>query len=328
MTAGASAALGVVVLLAAPAPAAEVVFTLADPVIIESSGLAVSGRHPGITWTHNDGGSTAQVIGVDRDGATVARVTLAGIDPYDPEALAPGVDDLGEPALYLADIGDNEATRPDVSVFRFAEPERLDDVTVPATWFRFTYPDGAHDAEAVLVDRSGRIALVTKEISGAAVYLAPRDLVTEDQGGINRLTRLRAAPSLVTDGAGLPDGGYVLRTYTSVYRYGRQGREVASAALPLQPQGESLAVDGDRLLVGTEGGQSQVLRVDLPSPARSPQVDQDQQLQAQDERTREYGDRDASRVARVGVIVLMMAGLVVVLRRSRRRGRERERSWP
>ncbi len=244
--------------------------TLTDPTLTESSGLAVSATHPGVLWTHNDGGSVAQVLAVDRHGSTVATVTLAGIDPYDPEALAPGTDDKGRPALFLGDLGDNLRSRPDVSVFRFREPTRLADATVPARWYRFTYPDGPHDAEALLVDADGRIMVATKEISGAALYQAPRKLVTEAHG-TNVLTRLAGVPALVTDGAYLPDGRFVLRTYTSVYVYDRPGHEVARALLPPQPQGESIAADGDRLLIGSEGARSTVLAVPVPggpSPTR------------------------------------------------------------
>jgi len=230
-----------------------------------------------VLWTHNDGGSVAQVLAVDRLGSTVATVTLAGIDPYDPEALAPGTDGQGRSALFLGDLGDNRRSRPDVSVFRFREPARLADATVPARWYRFTYPDGPHDAEALLVDADGRIMVATKEISGAALYQAPRTLVTQAHG-TNVLTRLAGVPALVTDGAYLPDGRFVLRTYTSVYVYDRPGHEVARALLPPQPQGESIAADGDRLLVGSEGPRSTVLAVPVPggpsptasSPAQSP----------------------------------------------------------
>ena len=74
-------------------------------------------------------------------------------------------------------------------------------------------------------------------------------------------------PTLVTDGAYLPDGRFVLRTYGSVYVYDRPGHEVASDELPLQPQGESVAADGDRLLVGSEGLNSEVLAVPIPGGA-------------------------------------------------------------
>jgi hypothetical protein len=268
LLASAVAAVAGLVLATTPAPP-QVVMTLTDPTLIESSGLAVSATHPGVLWTHNDGGSVANVLAVGRDGSTVATVTLAGIDPYDPEALAPGTDDQGRPALFLGDLGDNRRSRPDVSVFQFREPTRLADATVPARWYRFTYPDGPHDAEALLVDPDGRIMVATKEISGAALYQAPRKPVTEAVG-TNALTRLAGVPALVTDGAYLPDGRFVLRTYTSVYVYDRPGHEVARALLPSQPQGESIAADGDRLLIGSEGARSTVLAVPVPGGPSHP----------------------------------------------------------
>src|SRR5512139_2545167 len=82
------------------------VLRLHDPPITESSGLAASSRHPGVLWTHNDGGAAAEVMAVGRTGRTVATVRLRGIDPYDPEAIAPGRDPAGRPALFLGDIGD------------------------------------------------------------------------------------------------------------------------------------------------------------------------------------------------------------------------------
>ena len=264
MPAAASAGLVVAGLLLAGTPSPDVVLTITDPALAESSGLAVSQRDPEVLWTHNDGGSAAQVIALDAHGDSVATVTLAGVDPYDPEALAPGPDDT----LYLGDLGDNSGERPDVSVFAFAEPDRLVDQTVDARWYRFTYPDGPHDAEALLVAPDGRIMVATKELSGAGLYRAPRDLVTQDVG-TNALTRVATVPALVTDGAYLPDGRFVLRTYTAVYVYARPGHQVAWARLPAQPQGESVAADGDRLLVGSEGVHSQVLSVPVPAASRA-----------------------------------------------------------
>ena len=294
--------------------------TLTDPTLTESSGLAVSATHPGVLWTHNDGGSVAQVLAVDRHGSTVAAVTLAGIDPYDPEALAPGTDDQGRPALFLGDVGDNLRQRPDVSVFRFREPTRLADATVPARWYRFTYPDGPHDAEALLVDADGRIMVATKEFSGAALYQAPRELVTEAHG-TNVLTRLAGVPALVTDGAYLPDGRFVLRTYTSVYVYDRPGHEVARALLPPQPQGESIAADGDRLLIGSEGARSTVLAVPVPgSPSPSTSASSAAPSPTTSPPVSAPGSGGTSTGAwalrAVGVAVLV-GGLVVVLARRR-----------
>ncbi|MGZ4594107.1 MAG: hypothetical protein ACXV3C_09570 [Actinomycetes bacterium] len=246
------------------------VLTLQDPAIDESSGLTRSAVHKNVLWTHNDGGTVADVIGVDERGRDVARVRLRGIDPYDPEALAPGRDPSGRPALFLGDLGDNLEKRANVSVFRFAEPRALGKTTVDATWFRFTYDDGPHDAEALLVDpRDGRLWVATKSFGQGGLYRAPRRLVAQSRG-TNTLTRVADVPPLVTDGAFLPNGRFVLRTYTGGYLYDAPGRLRTEFALPIQEQGESVAVDGDRLLVGSEGVHSQVFAVALPTDATVP----------------------------------------------------------
>lgn len=304
---------------------AELVLRLHDPALVESSGLAVSGRHDGIVWTHPDGGTVARVMAVDESGDTVATVTLDGIDPYDPEALSPGTDGR---SLWLGDLGDNLEQRPDVSVFQFTEPRELADRTVRATWFRFTYPDGPHDAEALLVDPStGRLLVATKALGGAGLYRAPPQLVTED-AGTNRLERVADVPSLVTDGAFLPDGRFVLRSYTTAYVYDRPGHQVASAPLPRQPQGESVAAAGGpsgspgSLLVGSEGKESAVYRVPVPGDA----ADESSTAAAAQEDSDPPGRRpaddpwwQAGRVVRAAVALVALVGGVAVLRRRRRR---------
>jgi hypothetical protein len=243
------------------------VLTIHDPHIAESSGLVRSVRHPTLLWTHNDGGSTAEIYGINAKGRTVARITLRGIDPYDPEALSRGVDDHGRPALFLGDIGDNGARRRNVSVFRVTEPKSLGRQTIRPTWFRFKYDDGPHDAEAMLIDpRDGRLYIATKSLSTGGLYVAPRKLATESHG-INKLHRVAAVPALTTDATFLPNGKFVLRTYTSGFLYDAPGNLREELTLPAQPQAESVAYDGKRLLLGSEGAQSKVLAVPLPAGA-------------------------------------------------------------
>jgi hypothetical protein len=249
---------------AATTPAPDLVVRLHDPAITESSGLVVGTALPRVLWTHDDGGSVADVYGVDeRTGQTVARVRLGGIDPYDPEALAPGRDTAGRPALYLGDLGDNSLRRHDVSVFRVAEPSRRARVVEAPTWWHLTYPDGPHDAEALLVDpRDQRLYIATKGVLGGGLYVAPRTLRTDRP---NPLTQVAEVPVLVTDGAFLPDGRFALRTYADLHVYDRPGHEIAALPLPAQQQGESVAVEagGRSVLVGSEGVDSPVYRVSL-----------------------------------------------------------------
>jgi hypothetical protein len=243
------------------------VLTIHDPHIRESSGLVRSVRHPTLLWTHNDGGSTAEIYGIDAKGHTVAQITLRGIDPYDPEALSRGVDDHGRPALFLGDTGDNAARRKNVSVFRVTEPKTFGHQTIKPTWFRFKYEDGPHDAEALLIDpRDGRLWIATKSLGTGGLYEAPRKLVTESHG-INKLHRVADVPALTTDGAFLPNGKFVLRTYTSAFLYDAPGKLRQQLEMPIQQQAESIAVDGNRLLVGSEGLHSKILAVPLPPGA-------------------------------------------------------------
>jgi hypothetical protein len=257
--------------LALPASAqqvegAEVALRLEDPRILESSGLALSRRHPAVLWTHNDSGGGPQLYAVGSDGRTLATLTLAGAEARDWEAMAAGRDDRGRPALFVGDIGDNQDLWPEVAVYRVAEPARLRDATVPATRYRMRYADGPRNAEALLVDpRSNRLYVATKDPEGGGLYRAPARLRTDQ---VNLLHRVARVPPLVTDGAFAPDGrGYVLRDYQGAYVYTTPGHRVGAFPLPPQYQGESLAVtaDGHAVLAGSEGLHSEVWRVPLPA---------------------------------------------------------------
>jgi len=260
------AAAGVVPRTIGKTDEAVVATRLADPRIVESSGLALSRRHPGVVWTHNDSGDQARLFAVGSDGRTRAVLTLAGVEARDWEAVAAGRDGRGRPALFAGDIGDNNGVWPEVAVYRVTEPAVLRDATVPAVRYRLRYADGPHDAEALLIDpRSNRLYVATKAQVGGGLYQAPSHL---DPHGINVLHRITRVPPVVTDGAFLPSGrGFVLRDYQQAHVYTGPGRRVGSFDLPLQFQGESLTVssDGRSLLVGSEGPGSELWRVPLPA---------------------------------------------------------------
>ena len=155
--------------------APTVQFTIADDRVTESSGLAMSRRHKGVAYTHNDSEDDARVFAVGSDGRTRAVLTLDGAEARDWEAIATGEDDDGGPALYIGDIGDNlGGAWSEIWVYRIAEPEDLEDQSVSYERFRFRYSDGARDAEALLVDPgTNRIYIVSKGARGGAVYAAP-----------------------------------------------------------------------------------------------------------------------------------------------------------
>lgn len=241
---------------ALPAAADTVEFTITDSRITESSGLATDASNERY-WTVNDSGDAGMAYALDADGDVQGTLEFR-VEPVDVEAVA-----FHEGRLYVADIGDNRERRDLVTVYVFDDAEPSDQPVVYKA-YDFSYPDGAHDAETLLVDGDGRLYIVTKGATGG-VYAAP---ASPERQGVNELERVGDAPAYVTDGTVLEDGRIVLRTYVSVEVLDPSSYKVtARAATPTQKQGESITttIDGSSLLVGSEGKRSKVLRVDVPS---------------------------------------------------------------
>jgi hypothetical protein len=285
---------------AAPRTAPAPLCRLADPRISESSGVVASSLQDDVWFTHNDSGDTARFFALDATCRTRAVYTLPGVQARDWEDIARGPGPTGAPTLWLGDIGDNDATR-DQGILVHAVPEPTvpaaalaPTVRVASTPHRLLYPDGPHDAEALLADpRTGRLFVVTKTYSGQAkVFGAPLPL--PDRGTLTELgtvtTRLTGTPGgppaagvlgelSVTGGDVSPDGSLVvLRTYTDAYLYRVPGAgpdAVAHAVtgtptvvpLPESPQGEGIAFtrDGRELVTTSESVGAPVFRFPVPA---------------------------------------------------------------
>ncbi|WP_098897103.1 hypothetical protein [Streptomyces sp. st77] len=240
-------------------------FTIEDPRVTESSGLAASRAHPGVYWTHNDSDDGPYVFAVDsRTGRTLATITMRGVgEPRDVEAISIGPD--GD--IYVGDIGDNlDGTWSHVWIYRFPEPKQLRDATVEAVQYDVKYADGARNAEALMVHpKTGRVYIASKNEDGGGLYEGPAKLTA---GAVNTFRRVDEVP-WVTDGAFSPDGKrLVLRSYFSAREYafenGRLGED-RSVAAPFQRQAESVTytADGSALMFGSEGARSDVVRVEV-----------------------------------------------------------------
>lgn len=237
--------------------------TVSDPRIAESSGLVVDGSR---LLTVNDGGDSLQVFVLDAS-CQVTSVVSASIDPYDVEDLARAADGT----LWLADVGDNGLDRSTVAM----EALRKDG---QAVLFRFSYPDGPHDAEALLLDSAGRPFIVTKDpIGRAGIYTPAAPPSPSAPTALDRVGDFRLTPTgspggpigaigqvTVTGAAVSPDGALVaVRTYTDAYVYAVPDGDVVAALagtpvrvrLPASPQGEAIAfgANGRDLVVTSEG---------------------------------------------------------------------------
>jgi hypothetical protein len=234
---------------------------LTDPRIIESSGLARSGYSSTVLWTHNDSGDGPYLYAIGANGATVATYTVTGASHLDWEAMASARSGATR-YIYVGDIGDNGKKRTSISVHRVVEPSVLKNGSLTPTSWVFTYPDGPHNAETLLVNPTTlRIYIVTKDAAGGAIYSAPATLSTT---GVNHLTRLFAAPVTLSDGAFLDDGRFVLRGYERAYLYKTMGGSPTIFTMP-QP-GESITPGfvAGTVFTGEEGKNSKVWRVTLP----------------------------------------------------------------
>jgi hypothetical protein len=251
-----------------------------DGRITEASGMVASQRHNGLVWIHEDSGRPTRLFGITPDGRADAVLTLRGAQNTDWEGMALTRDPDGRPMLAIGDIGDNDAIRKEVEILLVREPGAVKDARVNVQReLRLRYPTGAADAETLVADpRNQRLYIVTKGLLGGEIYTVP---TAAWPGGTDATAESRTWPltlvarvdmSLVTDGAFLPDGRLVLRNYGSATIFADPSKAegtlqpLATASLPAQPQGETLAVTADgALLVGSEGARQPLVRVDLPA---------------------------------------------------------------
>ncbi|MFJ5548399.1 WD40 repeat domain-containing protein [Streptomyces sp. NPDC093225] len=241
-------------------------FTIADPRITESSGLAASRKHPGVYWTHNDSDDGPYLYAVDSaTGRTVARITMTGVGrPRDVEAVSLGPDGH----LYVGDIGDNIGSWRHVWIYELPEPDELGDRTVKAVQYTVRYEDGPRNAEALMVHPvTGRVYIASKSEDAGHLYEGPQRL---SASGTNVFRRVADVP-WVTDGAFSPDGKQLaLRGYFFARAYpwtaGRPVGDGERVGAPLQAQAESVTYspDGSTLMFGSEGAGSRVVAVPVP----------------------------------------------------------------
>ena len=263
-------------------------------VLLEASGIVRDPRRPDLYWAHNDSGNPAELIAIDGAGRLLGIAPIAGVENRDMEDIALGPCPDGS-CLYLGDIGDNLAVHPYVYVHRLPLPElppaadassvdpdepaapRLAAVRPNRSW-RFVYPAGPRDAEALAIDeRRDELIIVTKGREDVIeLYAAPLPDQSEGEPGGRAPRRLRRIGRLplpigagtsqfVTAGDLSPDGTVLaVRSYSTLYRFRWPGAAafdtlVAPEHSPLlgalEAQGEGLAwsSDGRTILLVSEG---------------------------------------------------------------------------
>jgi hypothetical protein len=163
------------------------------------------------------------------------------------------------------------------------EPESLASRPLPVRVLRFTYADGAQDAESLVVEPgTGRVFVLTKPLDALAhVYrvdgageVQPGKAVkvaTLPARGLDQ--RAATAASLSSDGSRL-----LVRSYLGAWEWSRPGAKRLEEVLkakprelpaPSQQQAEAIAwlPDDSGYLLGSEGEGTPLHRVDCVTPA-------------------------------------------------------------
>lgn len=231
-----------------------------SPILDEASGLAQSRSNPFYLWSHNDSGGDPTLYLISLNGADSGRYELGGAQNIDWEdmAIGPGPDD-GINYLFAGDIGDNNAVRSSLTIYRVPEPDvsQAGSVNLPADAtlsnveaINFVYEDGARDAEALFVDPSTKdIYIISKREPSVILYRLPFPQSTTEQ---NTAERVMVLPFTFITAADIsPSGNEILiKNYQNVYLWQKTGSQTIQQLLATEPsrlnytpepQGEAIA---------------------------------------------------------------------------------------
>ena len=250
------------------------------------SGMAVSSRNPGVLYVHNDM-TRQELFAVSESGALLGTYGWTGVTVEDMEDMAVAHCPTGS-CIYLADIGGNLAARTTFAILRLSEPAVAvgqAPVTASVTVERltFSYADGMHNAESLLVDpASDTLYIITKVDSGpSAVY---RLAGTFGQTGavaqkVADLPVPKTSDRPATSASAHPCGaGFLLRTSNTLYEFRiapgapfESAFQVAPVTVPVasETQGEAVAYrsDGRGYFTTGEGAMPALNRADCAAIA-------------------------------------------------------------
>jgi len=243
--------------------------TISSASLSETSGVIGSRSLPGILWVHNDSGDSARFFAVNAAGALQGQFALSGATATDWEDIAIAPKPGGGNYLYLGDIGDNDANRSQISVYRTDEPLTSAGGTIAAGSYQqahLQYPDGARNAESLLVDPlSGDLVIITKTPSGQ-IFTAGS--AAFDTAGITQLTAAGSLSAALNKPSATdisPDGLHILvrDRSTTAYLFERAPNQTVAQALhgvaipvtlAAEEQGEAIgwAADGHGFYTASE----------------------------------------------------------------------------
>ncbi|MEJ7623490.1 MAG: hypothetical protein WKF34_05820 [Pyrinomonadaceae bacterium] len=268
----------------------RIVGQLSSDEITESSGLAASPCQPGVFWTHNDSGDGPYLYALDVSGKNLGVWKVTGAENIDWEDMA-ATRTVKGCFLYIGEIGNTEKLERSIhTIYRVPEPlaaaqngpdrtRRNASDTEPAQAMQFKYPDGKHDAEALIVHPGTEaIYVLTKKHSlRAGVY---KIAVGFQAGGVMSAARITylavpAVPNGLLTGASIsPDHRRVIVCdYTAAYELTLPdgvadfdqiwNQQPVPVALGSRKQGEAItySADGQSIFATSEKKNSPLIEI-------------------------------------------------------------------
>jgi hypothetical protein len=229
-----------------------VIKPLVPGIIDEASGIADSKANPGYIWTEQDSGNPNDIFLLSYNATVLKKINIKNTANRDWEDMIIANGPVaGINYIYLADIGDNAQTATDYYIYRFPEPLAVVDTTEKIT---FKYPDGSHDAEAILVDNNTKdIFIITKPDTQSKIYKLSYPQSTSSINMAAYVGNLSIGG--VVSAAASSDGNeIIIKNYTALYYWKRNaGQSIEQLLLTapiklgyqLEPQGEAICFKND-----------------------------------------------------------------------------------
>lgn len=264
---------------------------LDDKAMDEISDISASSIYPNIYYVHNDSGDTSRFFAITPEGHLKStfyfighpKQELFGVRDCEDMAVGPGPKP-NDSYVYLGDIGDNNASRKYLTVYRFNENElntntKVSNVSTVAV--NLKYPDGPKDAETFMVDPVEKLMYIVSKRKGSVnVYTAPLTYKADDTLMLTNRCQLhfRGIQPLkwIVAGDISKDGKQVLlKSYVKVYYWKREGNEPIWQTMQRPPQelpyeqekqGEAIgfAPDGKSYYTTSEGANAPVYHYQIP----------------------------------------------------------------
>ncbi|ASU32877.1 hypothetical protein [Mucilaginibacter xinganensis] len=250
----------------------------------EISGIAASGLNPNVYYVHNDSGDTSRFFAILPTGTLKSTIYFKGepkeqkgVKDCEDIAVGPGPA-KNKSYIYLGDIGDNNASRSFLTVYRIEEKAAwldTENTTTNTVPLHLRYPDGPRDAETLMVDPIEKLLyIVSKRQDSVSVYTTPLNYKPNDTVILTKRCKLYFKGlkvfKWITAGDISKDGAQVvLKSYEKVYYWKRKGSEPIWKTLQTKPeepfyvpekQGEAIGFtpDGKGYFTTSEGVYSPI----------------------------------------------------------------------